>query len=84
MLLAFAVFSECGHSKSSVYKNKLTETNLTYRLCVTAAFLVCISILFCFYSMAVSLQRKEDFDSFLEREFEIRNLQVNLTPMGLF
>lgn len=29
--------------------------------------------------MSVSLQRKEDFDSFVEREFEINNLQVELT-----
>ncbi|XP_078359591.1 tyrosine-protein phosphatase non-receptor type 13-like [Oculina patagonica] len=30
-------------------------------------------------SMTVSLQRKEDFDSFLEREFEITNLQTGET-----
>lgn len=29
--------------------------------------------------MSVNLQRKEDFDSFVEREFEINNLQVELT-----
>ena len=29
--------------------------------------------------MSVNLQRKEDFDSFVERELEINNLQVELT-----
>lgn len=32
--------------------------------------------LFFLYSMTVSLQKQEDFDSFVEREFEIKNLQV--------
>lgn len=32
--------------------------------------------LFFLYSMTVSLQKQEDFDSFVEREFEIKNPQV--------
>ena len=35
------------------------------------------------YSMTVSLQKQEDFDSFIEREFEITNQQVQFNDKHL-
>lgn len=39
---------------------------------------------FLFYSFSVSLQRKEDFGSFIEREFEISNMQVKFFSLSTF